>query len=181
MKHIQTFESFLNESNDEIIFSVDDDKLDQLLNSRFSRQLDYKDDEGDSFYVLAKRDFDRFIDLADSSGFDVDYGNSEDSVIAVQESVVNEAASVPSNVMDFAKRKGSYAVALVKKAAGWAEKAGKYISGGTAIGKNYSTIVLDMKHQGAEIYINLDKETIELFGEEVSNPKSFAMILADNQ
>jgi hypothetical protein len=83
--------------------------------------------------------------------------------------------------MDFAKRKGSFAVALVKKAAGWAEKAGKYISGGTAIGKNYNTIVLDMKHQGAEIYINLDKETIELFGEEVSNPKSFAMILADNQ
>jgi len=170
----------VNESNDEIVFSVDDDKLDQLLNSRFSRQLDYKDDKGDSFYVLDRKDFDRFIDLADSSGFDVDYENSEDSVIAVQESVVNEAASVPSNVMDFAKRKGPYAVSLVKKAAGWAEKAGKYISGGTAIGKNYSTIILDMKHQGAEIYINLDDETIELFGEEVTDPKSFKKVLAAN-
>ena len=178
MKHIQTFESFLYESGNEVIFSVDDDKLDQLLNARFSRQLDYKDDGGDSFYILDRRDFDRFIDLADSSGFDVDYENSEDSVINVQESIVNEAASVPSNILDFAKRKGSYATALVKKAASWAEKAGKYISGGTAIGKNYSTIVLDMAHQRGEISINLDKETIELYGEVVTDPKSFAKVLA---
>jgi hypothetical protein len=91
-KHIPTSESFLNESKDEIIFSVDDDKLDQLLNARFSQQLDYKDDKGDSLYVLPKREFDRFLDLADSSGFDVDYENSEDSVIYVQESRVNEGA-----------------------------------------------------------------------------------------
>ena len=89
---------------------------------------------------------------------------------------LNEAAHVPYNIMDFAKNKGSYAVALVKKAATWAEKSGKRISGGTAIGKNYSTIILDMKHQGAEIYINLDNETIELFGEEVYDAKSFAQV-----
>ena len=94
---------------------------------------------------------------------------------------VNEAAHVPSNIMDFAKNKGSYAVALVKKAATWAEKSGKRISGGTAIGKNYSTIILDMKHQGSEIYINLNKETIELFGDEVTDPKSFAKVLATKQ
>jgi len=97
------------------------------------------------------------------------------------ESVINEAARVPSNVMEFAKRKGSYATALVKKAAGWAEKAGKYISNGTAIGKNYSTIILDMKHHGSEIYINLDDETIELFGEPVTDAKSFAKVLATNE
>jgi hypothetical protein len=91
MKHIQTFGSFLNESKDEIIFSIDDDKLDQMLNARFSRQLDYADDKGDSYYILPKKDFDSFIDLADSSGFDVDYENSEDSVVDVRESVVNEA------------------------------------------------------------------------------------------
>jgi len=89
---------------------------------------------------------------------------------------LNEAAHVPYNIMDFAKNKGSYAVALVKKAATWAEKSGKRISGGTAIGKNYSTIILDMKHQGAEIYINLDNETIELYGEEVYDAKSFAQV-----
>lgn len=98
-----------------------------------------------------------------------------------EQEIVNEAASIPSNIMSFAKRKGPSAVALVKKAAGWAEKAGKYISGGTAIGKNYSTIILDMKHQGAEIYINLDNETIELFGEEVTDPKSFKKALDMNE
>ena len=97
------------------------------------------------------------------------------------ESIISEAASVPSNIMDFAKRKGSYAVSLVKKAATWAEKAGKRISGGTAIGKNYDTIILDMKHQGSEIYINLNDETIELFGEEVTDAKSFAKVLQDNE
>ena len=91
MKHLNTFEHFLNEGKDEVIFSVDDDKLDQMLNARFSRQLDYKDDKGDSLYVLPKREFDQFIDLADSSGFDVDYEGSEDSVIYVYESTVNES------------------------------------------------------------------------------------------
>ena len=56
MKNLQTFEEFLNESlnesNEEIVFSVDDDKLDQILNSKFSRQLDYKDDKGDSLSSL---------------------------------------------------------------------------------------------------------------------------------
>lgn len=92
---------------------------------------------------------------------------------------LNEAAYVPYNVMDFAKKKGSAATSMVKKAAGWAEKAGKRINGGTAIGKNYNTIILDMKHQGAEIYINLDNETIELFGEKVTDANSFARVLAD--
>jgi hypothetical protein len=97
----------------------------------------------------------------------------------VREKKVTEAASVPSNVMDFAQRKGPAATSLVKKAATWAEKAGKRITGGTAIGKNYSTIILDMKYQGAEIYINLDDETIELFGEEVTDAKSFQRVLHD--
>jgi hypothetical protein len=94
---------------------------------------------------------------------------------------LNEAARIPSNIMDFAKRKGSYAVNLVKKAATWAEKADKYISGGTAIGKNYDTIILDMKYQGSEIYINLNDETIELFGEEVNSPKEFQRVLSMNE
>ena len=91
MKHIQTFESFLNESGSEVIFSVDDDKLDQMLQAKFKSQLDYKDIFGEDFYALPKREFDRFIDLADSSGFDVDYDGSETSVVYVHESIVNEA------------------------------------------------------------------------------------------
>jgi len=92
---------------------------------------------------------------------------------------LNEAY-VPSNVLSFAKRQGSFATSLVKKAATWAEKAGKSITGGTAIGKNYSTIILDMKYQGSEIYINLDNETIKLHGEEVEDAKSFKKVLDEN-
>jgi hypothetical protein len=53
-----------------------------------------------------------------------------------------EEAYVPSNIKDFAKRKG--VSSLVNKVAGWAEKVGKRITGGTAIGYNYSTLILDM-------------------------------------
>jgi hypothetical protein len=94
---------------------------------------------------------------------------------------VYEAASVPSNVLEFTKRKGPYATSLVKKAAGWAEKAGKYISGGVAIGKNYNTIVLDITHQGGEITVDLENETISLFGKIVTDPKSFAKVLVMNE
>jgi hypothetical protein len=98
----------------------------------------------------------------------------------INESVVNEAASVPSNILDFAKDKGSRAVALVKKAATWAENAGKRITGGTAIGKNYSTIILDMKYHGSEIYIDLDEETIKLHDVEVTDARSFKKVLDAN-
>jgi hypothetical protein len=83
--HMYENENFINESSGEIVFSVNDDKLDNMLNNRFSSALDFKDVKGDSYYVLNNRDFDRFIDLADSSGFDVDYENSEESVIDVIE------------------------------------------------------------------------------------------------
>jgi hypothetical protein len=38
-----------------------------------------------------------------------------------------------------------------------------------------------MKHQGSEIRINLNNETIELFGERVTDAKSFAKVLQDNE
>jgi hypothetical protein len=93
MKHIPTFNNFINEArmkttykhSDVVLFSIDDDKLDQILNDKFARNLDFEDIKGDSYYSLPRREFDRFIDLADSSGFDVDYEGSEDSVIDVIE------------------------------------------------------------------------------------------------
>ena len=50
MKHIQTFESFLNEGKDEIIFSIDDDKLDKILHAKFHKEIDYEDDGGPIYY-----------------------------------------------------------------------------------------------------------------------------------
>lgn len=111
MKHIRTFESFLSEAHgpgeyeiraalkklrpslkdDDVVFTVDDEKLDTLLHDKHRRELDTQEVNGDSYYIINKRDFDRFIDSADSSGFDVDYEGGEDSVIYVYESTVNES------------------------------------------------------------------------------------------
>ncbi len=119
MKNLQTYDEFLNESQlneasqrGKVIFSVDDDKLDTLLHSRFGKQLDYEDIKGDSYYVMLQKDFDRFIDLADSSGFDVD-GESEDSVIDIVESRLNEfgplagSGNVRANDLDNIKREAA--------------------------------------------------------------------------
>jgi hypothetical protein len=69
--------------DDFVIFSVDDDALDTLLNDNHRSELDYEDIHGDSYYKLNRRDFDRFIDYADSIGFDVDYENNLDAVVYV--------------------------------------------------------------------------------------------------
>jgi hypothetical protein len=71
---------------------------------------------------------------------------------------------IPDNIVTFAKRKG--VTALVKKVASWAQKAGKRIVGGTAIGKGYNTLILDLTYQGGEIRINLEDETISVNGED---------------
>jgi hypothetical protein len=90
-----------------------------------------------------------------------------------------EEAYVPSNIKDFAKRKGISS--LVNKVAGWAEKVGKRITGGTAIGYNYSTLILDMEYQGSEIRINTDNDTIELYDEPVYSFNDFKQVYLDNQ
>lgn len=87
---------------------------------------------------------------------------------------INEAY-VPDNIGKFAKER--YIYPLVKTVASWAEKAGKGISGGTAIGKNYSTLILDLSYQDAAIYINTNDESVELYGELVDSAKSFAEVL----
>lgn len=69
--------------DDFVIFSIDDDALDTLLFDNHRSEIDYEDIHGDSYYKLNRRDFDRFIDYADSIGFDVDYENNEDAVVYV--------------------------------------------------------------------------------------------------
>jgi hypothetical protein len=89
-----------------------------------------------------------------------------------------DEAYVPDNIKKFAKQRG--VSSLVNKAAGWAEKVGKGIRGGTAIGKNYSTLILDMGYQTSDIYINTDDETIELYGEEVNSFPEFKKVYDDH-
>jgi transcription antitermination factor NusG len=108
-----------------------------------------------------------------------DEDDDDDFYDEMDESEINEAANVPENIAKFAKRKGISS--LVKKVANWAEKSGKKIRGGTAIGKNYDLLVLDLTHQGGEIDIYIENETVELYGQPVSDAKSFAKILAHYQ
>ena len=62
------------------------------------------------------------------------------------------------------------------------EKAGKGIRGGTAVGKNYSTLVLDLDYkQQGEIRIDCDEETIELYDEPVYDFKSFQRVYIDGK
>jgi hypothetical protein len=95
----------------------------------------------------------------------------------LDENMLDEAY-VPDNIKKFAKQRG--VSSLVNKAAGWAEKVGKGIRGGTAIGKNYSTLILDMGYQTSDIYINTDDETIELYGEEVNSFPEFKKVYDDH-
>ena len=91
---------------------------------------------------------------------------------------VNEAVYIPSNIEEFAKRKGI--LPLVKKIGRWAEKAGKRINGGTAIGKYYDTLILDLRHHGGEIRVNIDTDEVKLHGTVVTDPKSFKKALKES-
>ena len=82
-----------------------------------------------------------------------------------------DEANIPDNIKKFAQRK--YVLPLVKKIASWAEKAGKRIKGGTAIGKDYNTLILDLTYQGGEIRINCETHEIEVNGEEVYDYSEF--------
>lgn len=88
-----------------------------------------------------------------------------------------DEAYVPDNIKKFAKERG--VSSLVNKVAGWAEKVRARITGGTAIGKNYSTLILDMGYQTGDIRINTEDETIELYGEEVNSFPEFKEVYMD--
>ncbi len=138
-------------------------------------------DDVDGEFSMHKSDVQKIEDDEEADYFydDDDYGsdNPEDDYgPRMEEDEINEAVYVPDNVAKFAKRKG--VSALVNKVANWAEKSGKKIRGGTAIGKNYDTLILDLSYQDGAIYINIPEGTVELYGEPVNNVASFAKVLA---
>jgi len=108
------------------------------------------------------------------------YGNEPfvKYIKSINEGELTEA-NVPSNIAEFAKRKG--VSSLVRKVAGWAEKVGAGIRGGTAIGKDYSTLILDMTYQGSEIRINTDNDTVTLYDEPVNSFNQFQRVYLENK
>jgi hypothetical protein len=127
---------------------------------------------------LSSAEYQKAKKLKDFKASDWKWNADEDLYTKVNEAELTEAY-VPSNIKEFAKRKG--VSSLVNKVAGWAEKAGKGIRGGTAIGKDYSTLVLDMTYQGGEIRINTDNDTITLYDEPVNSFNEFQRVYIDGQ
>jgi len=95
------------------------------------------------------------------------------------EGIPLEEAYVPSNIAEFAQRKGISS--LVRKVAGWAEKVGARITGGTAIGKGYNTLILDLGYQTADIRIDVEDETIELYDEPVNSFPEFKRVFMEEE
>jgi len=100
---------------------------------------------------------------------------------SVDENALDEETSskafVPSNIKEFAKRKG--VTKLVNTVAGWAEEVDKKIVGGVAVGRDYDTLVLDMTYQGGEIRIDCEYKTVELYDEPVRSLKAFKKVFND--
>lgn len=80
-------------------------------------------------------------------------------------------AKIPTNVRTWAERIG--VEDDVEEIASWAEKAGQRIVGGTAIGKDYATLILDLTYQGGEIYFDTETGQVELYGEPVRTEREF--------
>lgn len=127
---------------------------------------------------LSSAEYQKAKKLKDFKSSDWKWNADEDLYTKVNEAELTEAY-VPSNIKEFAKRKG--VSSLVNKVAGWAEKVGKGIRGGTAIGMNYSTLILDMTYQGSEIRINTDNDTVTLYDEPVNSFPEFKSVYLDNK
>jgi hypothetical protein len=127
---------------------------------------------------LSSAEYQKAKKLKDFKASDWKWNADEDLYTKVNEGELTEAY-VPSNIKEFAKRKG--VSSLVNKVAGWAEKVGKGIRGGTAIGMNYSTLILDMTYQGSEIRINTDNDTVTLYDEPVRSFNEFQRVYADGE
>ena len=127
---------------------------------------------------LSSAEYQKAKKLKNFKSSDWKWNADEDLYTKVNEAELTEAY-VPSNIKEFAKRKG--VSSLVNKVAGWAEKVGAGIRGGTAIGMNYSTLILDMTYQGSEIRINTDNDIVTLYDEPVNSFPEFKSVYLDNK
>ena len=215
MKHIQTFEGFLNQGKGEVVFTEfnpDPKSINVgLYESVEVKEAKMPEPHKDEYYFLVRNSDAKDVwKMADYEfGNDIDRGRIEvlfqknkyvikDFELAkrfyqylrdrgvkffdqnfVSESVEVTESYVPSNIAEFAKRRG--VSSLVRKVAGWAEKVGARITGGTAIGKGYNTLILDMGYQTADIRIDVEDETIELYDEPIYSFNDFKRVFMEEE
>ena len=172
-------------------------KLDTLVHNTFGKRkgemeevVNYSPEGKDKIYSLISQALQQGKLTKDAQAvfmkWMADPNSTEEAIIKALESITGGGnikegelteAYVPSNIKEFAKRKGISS--LVNKVAGWAERVGARITGGTAIGKNYDTLILDMGYQTADIYINIEDGTIELYGEPADSFPQFKEAFMD--
>lgn len=57
------------ETVDSVIFAVDNAELDDLLNDKFRASLEFEKVQGEQYYKLPQRLYDKFSDMAEKYGF----------------------------------------------------------------------------------------------------------------
>ena len=72
--------------NDVTIFTINDEKLDDILHANH-KTTEVITPNDDMYYMLPTKEFARFIDYANCRGYNVDFENSETSVINIIETV----------------------------------------------------------------------------------------------
>ena len=85
---------------------------------------------------------------------------------------LNRKNSLPSNILDFLNDRSEQR-ASAKKLNNWLQSiCNRNISGGTAVGKHYSTLILDITYQGGEVSIS-EEGTINMFGTDINDKNEF--------
>lgn len=59
-------------TEEEVIFTITDNSVDQLLHDKFPKQFDQIDQMGDIYYSMDRSDYERFLDAVSSGGYDLE-------------------------------------------------------------------------------------------------------------
>jgi hypothetical protein len=166
MEDIKKIQEFFSKSLEEMM-SIDDQAKAYFLEKFKKGEINYLPDNPKAAFLdqMMKDEMEK-----DAAQFRSERGLEETNL---------SEAFVPSNIKEFAKRKG--VSSLVNTVAGWAERVGRRITGGTAIGKNYDTLILDMRYQDSAIRINTENETVELYDEPVRSFQQFKKVYEEYQ
>lgn len=93
--------------------------------------------------------------------------------IQIRKSTFGGPVQIPSNIKEYLKDRPDEMTAAVRKVNGWLKKLiGRGVVGGTAIGKHYATLVLDVSYQSSSIYIS-ENGNIKLHSDPVEDFKQF--------
>lgn len=140
-------------------------------------EIQDSDFDGSSMQEDYNEDTDEYED--DDEDDDDDYEDEDDDY------EYDPKAYVPGNIVNWItreierKRVPKQLLPLVKMVATWADKTGKSISGGTTIGKNHDTLILDLNHQDSAIYIDIPNLSIKVHDERVRDFDDYEEAIAN--